>query len=731
MAWRFMSSQDLTSRGAVTSITGSGTMNDVAVGSNSSSSLGWVRFSASASPTGAAKIVVDSGLNQTGAAGEVLPLPFVAVVVDGADNRLAGVPVTFAVVRGGGTLSGAAAKMNSAAGMLLSGARDGRPLRAAPALDEPPTGADSVTMPTDGDGRAAAFLQLGPDEGRVNNVVQATFEGNPGAPAIFPASGLVAGNPAQTSVTGVVLDNSNLPIPGVTMRLLALSQGTTGNVPVEVVPPVTTGAQGQFTITQAPVGIFKLMADGATAAVEGKRYPTLEFDVTTVAGRSTTIGMPMYLQALDTANQLCVSETAGGTLTLPAFPGFSLTVGPGSATFAGGSRAGCLTATVVNPDKVPMAPDFGKQPRFVLTIQPVGTLFNPPAPVTLPNVDGLPPRTVVEMSSYDHDLAAFVVIGTGTVSADGSLVVSDPGVGVLKSGWFFGCPSGNSGGACHCDDCNWCIAGTCMANPSANCRTCRGGVCSSGKCVAAVTLRDLQFNRPSADGKPGSEISFVSTDVVSFTPRLTPHCPSTQLAWQSDNTAANGDLNQPSVTESMYFAVPRPPLSSNARPAPLTYTVTATLNADSRHFTIRQDEVDRLRQQYIDMQKTTVPARATFINSGSSPQGNVQFTQIKSPDSDWAIFSIFGQMDTWQSNYGGPLGISRGYSTPAHNDTVAGAATNSQHIYGNAADVASGATTWAALRQAARDGGACTEPLSISGSGHVHADWRGACPPGW
>jgi hypothetical protein len=98
--------------------------------------------------------------------------------------------------------------------------------------------------------------------------------------------------------------------------------------------------------------------------------------VTTVAGRSATVGMPMYLQALDTVNQLCVSDTTGGTLTLPAFPGFSLTVAAGSATFPGGSRSGCISATPVNPDKVPMAPGFGQQPRFILTIQPVGTTFN-------------------------------------------------------------------------------------------------------------------------------------------------------------------------------------------------------------------------------------------------------------------------------------------------------------------------------------------------------------------
>src|SRR5947207_9203595 len=89
-------------------------------------------------------------------------------------------------------------------------------------------------------------------------------------------------------------------------------------------------------------------------------------------------------------------------------------------------------------DKVPMMPGFGQQPRFIVTIQPVGTTFNPPAPITIPNVDGLKPRAVTEMYSYDHDLSMFVAIGTGTVSSDGSVIASNPGVGVLKAGWHCG-----------------------------------------------------------------------------------------------------------------------------------------------------------------------------------------------------------------------------------------------------------------------------------------------------
>jgi hypothetical protein len=387
-------------------------------------------FIASAQNGSAAKIVVDSGLNQTGALGQSLPFPFVAIVTDAGNNRLGGVPVTFTVAGGGGSING------------LS----------------------TLSTTSDSDGRVSATLALGNQEGASNNVVEANFTGNTGQAAVFSASALAPGRADQTTISGVVLDNSNQPIPGVTIRMFRLGQGANNVLPLQIGTPVTTDAQGTFRVTNAPVGIMKLMADGATAQPFGA-WPTLEYDLLTVAGRDNTVGMPIYLPRLNQVNRVCVTQTTGGTLTLPQVPGFSLTVAAGSATFPGGSRSGCISVTPVNPDKVPMAPGFGQQPRFVVTIQPVGTTFNPPARIQIPNVDGLQPRSKTEMYSYDHDLAAFVAIGTGTVSEDGSLIASDPGVGVLKAGWHCGGNPNPTGSAGTCPTCQRCANGTCV--PSA------------------------------------------------------------------------------------------------------------------------------------------------------------------------------------------------------------------------------------------------------------------------
>ncbi|TWI69730.1 carboxypeptidase family protein [Pseudoduganella lurida] len=416
------------------------------VEASSAAAQATVDLVATGTPGGARLMVVDSGNNQTGVVGQALPFPFIAIVTDDHNNRLASIPVTFTVKDGGGGFGTARATTWQTA--------------------------------SDSDGRVAATLFLGPEQGVNNNVVEANFNGGSGFAAAFTANGLVPGPAAQTRISGVVLDNSNQPIPGVTMRLLQITQGNRSNIPQEMAPAVRTDAQGQFTMTGVPVGVFKLMADGGTATRDGV-WPTLDFDMVTVSGQNNTLGMPIFLPALNPNNRLCVSETTGGTLTLPEVPGFALQIAPGSATFPGGSRSGCVHVTPVNMDKVPMAPGFGQQPRFVVTIQPVGTHFSPAARMTIPNVDGLAPRAVTEMYSYDHDLASFVAIGSATVSADGATITSDPGAGVIKAGWHCGGDPNTSGSAGSCPTCKKCEGASCIADDSQRppdlCKECKNG----------------------------------------------------------------------------------------------------------------------------------------------------------------------------------------------------------------------------------------------------------------
>jgi len=415
-------------------------------------------FTATGTQGPAGKIVIDTGNDQIGAANQPLPRPLIAVVIDAGNNRLAGVPVTFTVKQGGGSFGGQ------------------------------PT----FTVNTDSDGRVAATLTLGLQEGNANNLVEATFPSNTSFPVSFTASGRVPGNPSNTTISGVVLDNSNVPIPGVTIRAVLTNLLHSNSNIIQSVAAIQTNAQGQFTILQAPVGFVKLLVDGSTAQRPGT-YPTLDYDLVTVAGQNNTLSQPIYLLALNANNQLCVTPTTGGgTLTIPEAPGFSLTFGPGQVTFPGGSKTGCVSVTVVHGDKVPMVPGFGQQPRFIVTIQPAGAVFNPPAAITLPNVDGLKPRAVTEMYSFDHDIGSFVAIGTGVVSDDGRVIRSSPGVGVLKAGWHCGGDPNQVGSAATCPSCQICQGSTCVTDTAKNGQICsdndkctENDKCANGSCAGS------------------------------------------------------------------------------------------------------------------------------------------------------------------------------------------------------------------------------------------------------
>ncbi len=357
---------------------------------------GTAHYAAITDPGPPVRVNLDAGNGQSGATGRPLAEPFSVVVTDLGHNRLAGVPVTFEIVSDQGA---------SGPGHF--------------------NGLTALTVTSDGQGRATALLTLGAAEGIENHRVRASFPDNPNQAAVFAASALQPGDPAETAVVGVVLDNTDLPVPGVTLSLAGTAL------------TAVSDAAGQFRLSGAPVGPALLLADGTTSTRPGP-WPHLEFELATVAGRDVDLGRPIHMVRLDETSTLCVDATTGGRLTLPAFPGFALDVAAGSASFADGGPAGCLGVTVVHADKVPMTPNFAQQPRFVVTLQPAGTSFDPPAALSLPNTDGLVPGEITELYSFDHDLGAFVSIGTGTVSEDGLTVTSDPGTGVIKAGWHCG-----------------------------------------------------------------------------------------------------------------------------------------------------------------------------------------------------------------------------------------------------------------------------------------------------
>src|SRR5262249_39401789 len=97
------------------------------------------------------------------------------------------------------------------------------------------------------------------------------------------------------------------------------------------------------------------------------------------------------------------------------------------------------------------------------------------------------------------DLEEFASGGTARVSDDGSLIVSDPGSGVIVSGWGAAPPpppppTCGSG----CGPCKSCIRNTCVANPLAFRTACgNGDECPSKSCnlVGQCTDDSITFTK--------------------------------------------------------------------------------------------------------------------------------------------------------------------------------------------------------------------------------------------
>ena len=414
---------------------------------------GTVTLTASTTAAAASQIHVVRGENQRGLLGEALSEAFQVIVTDAYANPIPGVTVNFTQTTGDGAL-------------------------------------DHATGTTDSNGKTTATLTLGQQEGTNNYTVTATFSGNTLAAPIFTASGFAPGPVASTSVSGVVLDNANTPIPNATVRL----QGT--------MLSTVTDASGVFSIAGAPVGTVTLTVDGATST-RTQVFPFLSFVLQDLPGVNNTLNKPIYLPFVDVNNAKTVGGNDAVTLTMKSAPGVAFTVQPNSVTFPDGSNVGQLSLSQVKSDMVPMEPTNGSAPDLVWTIQPAGTKFYPPIQITMPNTQGLAPGTVSEFYQFDHDLEQFVSAGTGHVSPDGSVIISDAGFGISKAGWGHGptnplpphCPTS-------CDDHNECTTDVVVPPPSdgnggtIGCPSCQNKPKTGGACgVQSVTLPDGTVNK--------------------------------------------------------------------------------------------------------------------------------------------------------------------------------------------------------------------------------------------
>jgi len=145
------------------------------------------------------------------------------------------------------------------------------------------------------------------------------------------------------------------------------------------------------------------------------------------------------------------------------------------------------------------------------------------------------------------------------------------------------------------------------------------------------------------------------------------------------------------------------------------------------------DDRDKMIKEYVDQTIDFTPACGDFTSDGHST--HFTFAELNTGDfSAWAILrgSLLSGIETTRTKNGNAsLTVNSAYRNPKHNSGVEGAAKNSRHLHGDAIDFQSDEDSWGGLRQAGKDASACAEPQALSGTGHVHLDWRGTCPANW
>jgi hypothetical protein len=413
---------------------------------------GSVLFCASARPKPAKQVhpiaATDFQGAKTGPAGQAMPKPLFVQVFDGFGNPVAGQEVIFRSVEGGGTFAGA----------------------------------PEARVTTDDEGKAGAVFTLGPDEGINNNRVEVNFDGGTESPAQFIISGLIPGPAELTALAGIVLDPSDAPVPGARIHIGANE--------------TRTDAEGRFRLNGVPVGTVHVEIDGSTVTRPGT-WPPLGYELVVISGRVNELGKPMRLPQIDDAGKKRVGGDQDVTIPIHGVAGAMLTVFAHSVTFPNGSHEGDVAFTQVPAQKVPMVAPQNAGFMLAWTIQPAGVRFDPPARVSIPNFGapgggGNRPGLTGEIFSFDHDLGEFVSAGTASITEDGRMMMSNPGMGISKAGWG-GCPhppappaQGCGKGTCSvcpveggppvdkCDSCSLCTGGT-AAGKSSSCTPKKAG----------------------------------------------------------------------------------------------------------------------------------------------------------------------------------------------------------------------------------------------------------------
>jgi len=405
-------------------------------------------FCASALARPARQINIGSGNSQRGETLGPSPEPLKVWVSDG-NNPVPGVEVAFRVVLGGGKVVPIVTTNNtSPAGPgLRAASRPSGSIALARQVEGALPGFAEVKVRTSITGHAEVDFIFGPASG--NQLIEATFPGNAGLPATFVLTGIARVPGQPTSFSGLVQDNSFLPVAGAYCELV-VAGGTN---------KTTSDAQGRFGFQNIASGSGHLYVNGAyafklgTNAIPTNSFPSLQYTLAIVPNAENTLPMPVLLPRLNTNNAKWYAGTNDLVVTCEGVAGLKMTIKANSMRQPTGElvtpdRPVWVSLNQVHHDKVPMPMPDGASPPFAWTLQPGGATFDPPIAVEYPNMSGLAPGAAAYFLTFNHDTERFEIVASGHVVEDGSVIKTDLGAGLTISGWGCNCPPYSVTGDC-------------------------------------------------------------------------------------------------------------------------------------------------------------------------------------------------------------------------------------------------------------------------------------------